>query len=528
MDPAIVAVVGAGAAAAGTAVGWIIGGKKAGADADALRLEAESHADDLKKRAESEARAKAREIIEAAEEKAAKAKRNTRKEVEGELKSRRVELDKLENRLNSREEKLDSRASSLDSKQSEIVKEQQQLARMEQSIGDRARSIESRESTIQERLEAVAGLSREEAREQLVGTMLEDARLDASKQAREIEEQALGEAEKRAKKILAVTVQRYAGEYVTERCVRVVNLPSDDMKGRIIGREGRNIRAIEAATGVDLIIDDTPNAIVVSSFDGVRREVARQALERLMADGRIHPARIEEVVAKTNKEMDKTLRRAGEQAIFDLGLTDVHPEIVRTIGRLKYRTSYGQNIWAHSIEVGFLCGLMAGELGLNVKMARRAGLLHDIGKAMDHEQEGGHAIIGANFIKKHGEEEIIVNAVAAHHEEVKPASVIAHLVMAGDALSGARPGARREILESYVQRLEDLERISASFNGVQRSFAIQAGREVRVIVEHDKVNDDQAAMLSREIARKIEDELTYPGQIRVTVIREVRASEIAR
>src|SRR5690554_1417687 len=371
-------------------------------------------------------------------------------------------------------------------------------------------------------------MTREQAREEVIASLVEEARVDANKRARRIEEQVIAEADKRAKKILAVTIQRYAGEYVTERCVTVVNLPSDDMKGRIIGREGRNIRAIEAATGCDLIIDDTPEAIVVSGFDPVRREIARQSIERLMADGRIHPARIEEVVTRTTEDMEKTLREAGEQAVFELGLTDMHPEIVRTIGRLKYRTSYGQNIWAHSIEVGFLCGLMAAELGLNVKMARRAGLLHDLGKALDHEMEGSHAIIGANLIKKHGESDLIVNAVAAHHEEVPAESVIAHLVMAADALSGARPGARREILESYVKRIEDLERISRSFEGVSRAYAIQAGREVRVIVENSRVSDEQAAGLSRDIARQIENDLTYPGQITVTVIREVRVAEVAR
>jgi ribonucrease Y len=354
------------------------------------------------------------------------------------------------------------------------------------------------------------------------------ASIDAARKARLLEEEAIEEADRRAKRVISIAVQRWAGEYAAEKSVSVVSLPSDDMKGRIIGREGRNIRALEAATGVDVIIDDTPEAVIISGFDPVRREIARLTLEKLISDGRIHPSRIEEVVAKTEQEVAQIIKEAGERAAFELGIHGLHPELLKLLGRLKYRTSYGQNMWSHSIEVGFLCGLMAAELGVNVKVARRAGLLHDIGKAVTHEQEGSHAIIGADFCKKYGETELVRNAVAAHHNEEPQNSVIAHLVIAADSLSGARPGARREILETYIKRLEDLERISLGFDGVEKSYAIQAGREIRVMVQNSRVTDDQAFMLSRDIAKKIEDELTYPGQIKVTVIRETRAVEYAR
>lgn len=533
-------------AALGLVVGYLVGSSREKVNAQEIEARIERESNDRCRVLESEARSRATEIIQtaereadqthartddiirAAERDAEKLRAHARAESEALEKSRRAEFDRTEQRLSNRESKLDERAIGLDGKQDELRQEERRLRSLEQSVSDRARNLEEREQELSSKLEELAEMTRDQAREKILGELIDDARVEATKRARRLEEEIIAEADKRAKKVIAVTIQRYAGEYVSERCVTVINLPSDDMKGRIIGREGRNIRAIEAATGCDLIIDDTPEAIVVSGFDPTRREVARQSIERLIADGRIHPARIEEVVSRTQSEMEKTLREAGEQAAFELGLTDLHPEILHTIGRLKYRTSYGQNMWAHSIEVGFLCGLMAAELGLNVKLARRAGLLHDIGKAIDHEQEGSHAIIGANLIKKHGEHDIIVNAVAAHHEEVPAESIIAHLVMAADALSGARPGARREILESYVQRIQDLENIATSFDGVSHAYAIQAGREVRVIVEHGRVNDEQATLLSQDIARRIENELTYPGQIRVTVIREVRAAEIAR
>jgi len=342
-----------------------------------------------------------------------------------------------------------------------------------------------------------------------------------------VEGEAREEADRRAKKIISIAIERLAGEYVAERTVSVVPLPNDDMKGRIIGREGRNIRAIEAATGVDLIIDDTPEAVIVSCHNPIRRELARLALQRLIADGRIHPGRIEEVCRKAEHELDESIREAGQRAVLELAIHGIHPELVRLVGMLKYRYSYAQNVLTHSIECAFIAGAMAAELGLNVKQARRAGLLHDIGKALTHEVEGSHAVVGGEIARKYGESAKIVNAIAAHHEEVKAETVLAPLVDAADAISGARPGARREVLESYAKRLEELERISNSFRGVERSFAVQAGREIRVIVDPGSVPDDQTVFLAKDIARRIEQEMTYPGQIKVTVIRETRASDTA-
>ena len=487
--------------------------KAAKARAKQILSQAETEAENLSKQAEITAREKQLE---------------SQRLIENDHRKTRSELNRTEDRLDKREGALDKRAAGLDKREQDLNEREDKLTRRQQGLRDQEQNLEMQQNEVQQKLEEVARMSHEDAKNQIIENVTEAAKLDAVKTIREIEEEAITEAERRAKKILSVAVQRYAGEYVTERCVSVVNLPSDDMKGRIIGREGRNIRAIEAATGVDLIVDDTPEAVIISGFDPVRREIAKLSLEKLISDGRIHPSRIEEVVDKTGKQVEKIMREAGEQAAFELGLTGLRPEVTSTLGRLKYRTSYGQNQWQHSVEVGFLCGLMANELGLNVKLARRCGLLHDIGKAMDHDQEGSHAIIGANYCKKHGEKEIIVNAIASHHDETKPTSVFAHLVMAGDALSGARPGARREILEGYIKRLEDLERISKSFKGVSECFAIQAGREIRVMVENERVSDDEALILSKDIAKRIEDELVYPGQIRVTVIRETRAIEYAR
>jgi ribonuclease Y len=379
-----------------------------------------------------------------------------------------------------------------------------------------------------ERLEQLAGISSDEAKQQIMAMMESEARHESAKWIKQIEDEARESADKKAQEILALAVQRYAGDFVAESAVSVVPLPSDEMKGRIIGREGRNIRAIEAATGIDLIIDDTPEAVIISGFNPVRREVARISLERLITDGRIHPARIEEVVTKAAQEVDNSIREAGEQATFDVGVHGIHPEIIKLIGRLKYRTSYGQNVLQHSIEVAFLCGIMAAELGINVKQAKRAGLLHDIGKAVDHEIEGSHAVIGANLARKFGESPKVVHALAAHHEDEKPATVLAVLVQAADALSGARPGARREMLETYVKRLQDLERIGTSFQGVTSCYAIQAGREIRVMVSSEDVSDVQAHVLAKDVAQKIEAEMTYPGQIKVNVIRETRAVEYAK
>lgn len=362
----------------------------------------------------------------------------------------------------------------------------------------------------------------------LVRMVENEARHDAAVMIKKIETEAREVADKKAKNITALAIQRYAGDYVAEKTVSVVNLPNEEMKGRIIGREGRNIRAIEATTGIDLIIDDTPEAVILSGFNPIRREVARVSLERLISDGRIHPARIEEIVEKVNSEIENSIREAGEQAAFDVGVHGIHPELIKLIGKLKYRTSYAQNVLQHSREVAFLCGIMAAELGLNEKHAKRAGLLHDIGKAMDHEMEGPHALIGADFAKRYGESPLIVHSIAAHHEDVPAEDILAILVQAGDALSGARPGARKELLETYVKRLEDLERIASSFPGINKAYAIQAGRELRIIVESETVSDSEVVLLSRDIAKKIESQLSYPGQIRVTVIRETRAVEYAR
>lgn len=451
-----------------------------------------------------------------------------RNKAEIELKERRQELDKVEQRLAQRDNQLDSRDAKLDRRDSELTTREKKVEETSAQLTTRENRVKDLESTMQKELEKVAGYTAEQARHELIERMSGDARIEAAKLMRQIEDDAREEGDKLAKKIIATSISRWAGEYVAERAVTVVPLPTDELKGRIIGREGRNIRALEAATGVDFIIDDTPEAVVVSSFDPVKRHIARLTLEKLISDGRIHPSRIEEIVAKTTDEVDAQIKDYGERAAFELGLHGLHIDLIKLVGRLQFRTSYGQNMWTHSIEVGFLCGLMAAELGVNVKAARRAGLLHDIGKALTHEQDGSHALIGAEIAKRCGESEIVRNAIAAHHNEEPQNSVIAHLVIAADALSGARPGARREILGTYIKRLEDLERISLGFNGVEKSYAVQAGREIRVIVENSKVNDDQAYLLSKDIAKKIEEELTYPGQIKVCVIRETRAVEFAK
>lgn len=481
--------------------------------ADRKLEDAQSKADALRKEAELEAES---------------VKLEAQKEAEKELKERRAELQKLEERLTNRESKLDGRASKLDERDEDASRREERINAREKSLNEREEELSRHQESVQAELEKVAGYTAEEAKAQLIDSMVAEAKAEATQKVREVEESAMDEADKRAKKVLATAIQRYAGEYVTERTVKVVQLPSDDMKGRIIGREGRNIRALEAATGIDIIVDDTPEVVVVSGFDPVRREIARLSLEKLIADGRIHPARIEEVVEKTEQEIAQVIKDSGEQAAFELGVHGLHPEITKLLGRLKWRTSYGQNMWSHSIEVGFLCGLMASELGVDVKLARRAGLLHDMGKALTHERDGSHALVGAEIAKKHGETEIVRNAIAAHHDEEPQNSVIAHLVIAADALSGARPGARREILGTYVKRLEELEKISLGFDGVEKTYAIQAGREIRVMVSNSKVSDNDAYALSKDIARKIEDELTYPGQVKVCVIRETRAVDFAK
>lgn len=475
-----------------------------------------------------EARGEGDAVRKEAEIKAKEILLQAKNEAEKESRERRRDLQQLERRLTQKEEAIDKRTEQIEQRETDSGKREQALNRLERELNDREDQCKGLTDEARRRLEVVADMTREEAKRSLIDDMVEEARHEAAKKIRMIEEEARAEADRKAKKVISIAVERLAGDFVAERTVSTVHLPSDDMKGRIIGREGRNIRAIEAATGVDLIVDDTPESVIVSCHNPIRREIARIALGRLIADGRIHPARIEEVVRKAEQEVDESVREAGQKAIFEVGIHGVHPEIVKLVGMLKYRYSYAQNVLMHSLECAFLAGAMAAELGLNEKQARRAGLLHDIGKALTHEVEGSHAIIGAEVARRYGESAKIVNAIAAHHEEVKAETILAPLVDAADALSGARPGARREMLESYVKRLEELERISNSFGGVEKSFAIQAGREVRIIVEPKAVRDDRIAGLAAEIARKIETEMAYPGQIKVTVIRETRASDLAR
>src|SRR5512133_2876405 len=447
---------------------------------------------------------------------------------EREMTEKKKDLQSLERRLQQKEENLDKKVAIFEQKELDILKKEQSVATKELTHGQKEEELKKAADVQKAKQETISGMSATEAKKELMDVMVDEAKHDAAKIIWLIEEVARETGDKKAKGIMALAIQRYAGEYVAERTVSVVPLPSDEMKGRIIGREGRNIRALEAATGIDLIIDDTPEAVILSGFNPVRREVARLSLEKLIGDGRIHPGRIEEVVAKATEEVELSIKEAGEQAAFDLGVHGIHPEVLKLIGRLKYRTSYTQNVYQHSLEVAFLCGIMAAELGINVKQAKRAGLLHDLGKAVDHEVEGSHAVIGAELARKYGESPKIVHAIMAHHEDEKPTTVLAILVQAADALSGARPGARREMMETYVKRLEDLERIATSFGGVQSSFAIQAGREIRVMVSSDQVTDETAVIMARDIAKKIAAEMTYPGQIKVNVIRETRAVEYAR
>ena len=447
---------------------------------------------------------------------------------ERDTKDKRRDLQALEKRLQQKEENLDKKMALYDQRDADHVKREQTLANREQALVQKEEKIGQLVDEQLRKLENISGMTAAEAKRVLMETMESEAKLDVAKRIKAIEEEARETADKKSKEIMALAIQRYAGEYVAERTVSVVALPSDEMNGRIIGREGRNIRALEAATGIDLIIDDTPEAVILSGFNPIRREVAKISLEKLIADGRIHPGRIEEVVAKAEEEVELAIKEAGEQAAFDLGVHGIHPEVLKLIGRLRYRTSYSQNVYQHSLEVAFLCGIMAAELGINVKQAKRAGLLHDLGKAVDHEIEGSHAVIGADLARKYGESPKIVHAIMAHHEDEKPATVLAVLVQAADALSGARPGARREMMETYVKRLEDLERIATSFAGVSNSFAIQAGREIRVMVSSEQVTDEQAVVLAKDIAKKVEAEMTYPGQIKVNVIRETRAIDYAR
>ncbi len=442
-------------------------------------------------------------------------------ELDREVRDRRAEVTRLERRVNQREETLDKKLDNLEARE-ETLNQKYASAQM---LEDEAKALHAQQK---QELERIGGMTLEEARQILMDRIQKEAYHDAAVMVREIEGRAKEEADKKARNLIALAIQKCAADHVAETTVSVVALPNDDMKGRIIGREGRNIRTLETATGVDLIIDDTPEAVIISGFDPVRREVARIALEKLITDGRIHPARIEEMVEKAKKDVDNQIREAGEQAVFETNLHNIHPELVKLLGRMRYRTSYGQNVLKHSIEVSHLAGVMAAELGADVQLAKRAGLLHDIGKAIDHEVEGTHVTIGADLAKKFHESDAVVNAILAHHGDAEPATVEAVLVAAADAISAARPGARRESLENYIKRLEKLEEISNSFEGVEKSYAIQSGREVRIIVKPEDVNDAGTLILAKEIVKRIEREMEYPGQIKVNVIRETRAIDYAK
>lgn len=451
-----------------------------------------------------------------------------KRELEHEFKERERELKIRDRKLQEQGERLEEKLEKATEKEHEILAAEKELTRKERHITELEEDLNGRLAEQEQRLQEVSGLTVEEAKRRLFEEIEARSRHEAARMTRLIEAEARETADRKAKEIIACCIQRYAGDYVGEHTVTAVTLPSEDMKGRIIGREGRNIRALEAATGVDLIIDDTPETVILSAYSPLRRQVAKMALERLIQDGRIHPARIEDIVHKCEQELDVQIREVGEQATFDAGVHGIHPELVRYLGQLRYRTSYTQNVLQHSLEVSALCGMMAAELGMDIKKAKRAGLLHDLGKAVDHEVEGPHALIGADLAKKYNESREIIHAIAAHHEDQRPETALAVLVQAADSLSGARPGARKELLENYVKRLEDLENIANAFEGVAKAYAIQAGREIRVVVNSENVDDDQTFMLCKGIAAKIEENMTYPGQIRVTVIRERRAVGYAK
>ena len=499
--------------AIGIVVGMTIRKKIAESKIESAEQEAKRVVDLAKVEAEN---MKKEEIFKAKEE-----IMNSRKELDQEIKERRSEVQKQESRMIQKEENLDRRSENLEKKERDLDKEYQSLENQKEEVN------KVYEKQVEE-LQKIASLSKDEAREYLLNEMDKEITTEKAKLIRELNQKAKEDANKNAKEIISYAVQKCAADHTSETTVSIVSLPSDEMKGRIIGREGRNIKALETLTGIDLIIDDTPEAVILSGFDPLRREVARIALEKLIDDGRIHPAKIEEMVEKAKEELNTIIKEEGERAALETGVNNLHPDIIRLLGKLKYRTSYGQNVLSHSIEVSNLARIMAEELGLDAKRARRAGLLHDIGKALDHDMEGTHVQIGVDILKKYKENPLIINAVEAHHGDVEPQTLEAVLVQAADAISASRPGARRETLEAYIKRLENLEAIADSFDGVEKSFAIQAGREVRIIVKPEKISDDQMTLLARDVSKRIEEEMDYPGQIKVNVIRETRVVDYAK
>lgn len=489
-------------------------------------------AEDEAERILGKARAEAQRIDRDSKNRAKDFEARARRTAENDIQKQKQKLVQEEKQLQDKDARLEkefqNKQGELEARLQEIASRDEKIKIAEKRVAELELDAQKKQEELKARIEAASGLSAAEAKREMVDALTADARAEAAKRAIEIEEEAKVEADAKAKRIIAMSIARFASEFTAERTVSVINLPNEDMKGKIIGREGRNIRALEAACGVDLIVDETPEAVVISSFDPVRREIARKALERLMEDGRVHPARIEEVIEKVKKEIMKVMKEDGEKAVFELGLAGIHPEIIKVLGSLKFRQTMAQNLLQHSIEVGFLCGIMASELGIDVKRARRAGVLHAIGLGVDHTIEGSYAVVGAEFLKKYGESEQICHAVRSHREDEKPTSVLAFLVQAANAISTSRPGARRQSMDSYIRRMEDMESIGNSFDGVVRTFAVQTGKELRVLVESSRVTDEQASMLSYDIARKIERELSYAGQVKVSVVREVRVVEHAR